>query len=403
VEFVGVSKSFGDLKVLEDIDLTINEGHITTIIGKSGVGKSVLLKHIIGLLQPDSGQILFRGRPVSRMSSEERRALKHEFAYMFQHNALFDSMTVFENVALPLTERTKLPEKEIRRRVLQKIEELELTNVAESYPSQISGGMQKRVALARALITEPRIVLFDEPTTGLDPIRKNAVLSMIAHYRKRFGFTAVLVSHDIPDVFYISERIAILDERRIIFQGEPMLLEQEDDEAILQFLNSLETLKDQLTGLDTRQQIERRFAREMERVPLTGHALSIMVVTCDELEIIKDRIGHIAAQRVIQGLAELLDESLMAKDTSGRYTPTSIVTILPQTDLSQAERLRERLAGALEGREIVHTRAYPGRCFPFTIHAGIAQAGQGVSLPDLIGQAERNAKQIATLECVQRH
>ena len=139
---------------------------------------------------------------------------------MFQGNALFDSLTVCENVALPLKETTSLSEREIRRRAAEKMAHLDIQGIEDKYPSQLSGGMKKRVALARALMTDPEIILFDEPTTGLDPIRKNAVLSMISDYQKKFGFTGVVVSHEIPDIFYISQRIAMLNEGRILFRGK---------------------------------------------------------------------------------------------------------------------------------------------------------------------------------------
>jgi len=201
IQLKNVTKRFGDRTILDKVNISIHEGETTTIIGKSGVGKSVTLKHIIGLLEPDEGEILFGDRRLNQMSRRERKAIKRQFSYMFQNNALFDSMTVFENIALPLVEKSSFSKEEIERRVLLKIDQLELSEVIHKYPTQISGGMQKRVALARALIIQPKIVLFDEPTTGLDPIRKNAVLGMIAHYQKRFGFTAVVVSHDIPDIF----------------------------------------------------------------------------------------------------------------------------------------------------------------------------------------------------------
>ncbi|MEW5725543.1 MAG: ATP-binding cassette domain-containing protein, partial [Thermodesulfobacteriota bacterium] len=150
IEFVGVYKSFGRNRVLDGTDLVIKKGEITTIIGKSGVGKSVLLKHMIGLLEPDAGEILFEGRPLAGMKRKERRRLKDKFSYMFQGTALFDSMTVYENIALPLTENRKFPEKEIKARVRDKMNQLELFDLDSKYPSQLSGGMKKRVALARA-------------------------------------------------------------------------------------------------------------------------------------------------------------------------------------------------------------------------------------------------------------
>jgi phospholipid/cholesterol/gamma-HCH transport system ATP-binding protein len=241
IEFQGVTKAFGDNRVLDGVDLAIHQGDVTAVIGKSGEGKSVLLKHIIGLMQPDSGQILFGGRPIRDYSKSERRNLRRKLSYMFQGTALFDSMTVWENIALPLKECLRLPAQEIRRRVRDKLDQLDLGGFDGSYPSQLSGGMQKRVALARALVTEPEIVLFDEPTTGLDPIRKNAVHHMISAYQRKFGFTAVVVSHDIPDIFHIAQRVAMLDEGRICFQGTPEALSQATHPAISAFIRG-ETL-----------------------------------------------------------------------------------------------------------------------------------------------------------------
>jgi phospholipid/cholesterol/gamma-HCH transport system ATP-binding protein len=219
IEFRDVTKRFGEKTVFEGINLRIYENQITTIIGKSGTGKSVLLKHIIGLLKPDGGAILFQGKAVDEMKRGEWDGLLSRISYLFQSNALFDSMTVFDNVALPLRQTTNLAKKEIREKVMTRLEQTELAEVADKYPSELSGGMQKRVALARALVTSPKIVLFDEPTTGQDPIRKNAILSMVAQYRSRFGFTAVMVSHDIPDVYFISDRIILLWERGVAFEG----------------------------------------------------------------------------------------------------------------------------------------------------------------------------------------
>src|SRR5512137_778702 len=219
IEFRDITKRFGTLTVLDKVNLQIYEGQVTTIIGLSGTGKSVLLKHIIGLLKPDEGEILFRGKPLGSMTRTEMMSRFAEMSYMFQDNALFDSMTVYENIALPLVETTSLGRAEIDDRVKARLEQTALLEAADKYPSEISGGMQKRVALARALVTDPKIVLFDEPTTGQDPVRKNAILGMIARYRKKFGFTAIMISHDVPDVFFVSDRIIILWEGTVGFQG----------------------------------------------------------------------------------------------------------------------------------------------------------------------------------------
>jgi phospholipid/cholesterol/gamma-HCH transport system ATP-binding protein len=236
IRFNHVVKRFGDKKVLKGVDLSIYQGQVTTIIGKSGIGKSVLLKHIIGLLEPDEGQILYKDKAIGTMAKAERKALKMKFSYMFQGNALFDSMTVYDNVALPLKEKGRMGHQEIDDRVRGKLAQLDLEGIEDNYPSQLSGGMQKRVAMARALVTEPLIVLFDEPTTGLDPIRKNAAHAMIAQYQQSFGFTGVMVSHEIPDVFHISQRIAMLDDGRIVFEGGPEDIQKSQIPVIRQFI-----------------------------------------------------------------------------------------------------------------------------------------------------------------------
>ncbi len=219
IRFENVTKSFGDNKVLDRVSFSIFKGEITSIIGKSGVGKSVLLKHIIGLLTPNSGEIRFEGRLLSQTSRKRRQVLKRKFSYMFQGGALFDSMTVFENIALPLTERKKVSHIDIKKKVRNIIKRLDLGNIEEQYPAQLSGGMKKRVALARSLITEPEIVLFDEPTTGLDPIRKADVHKMISEYQKQFGFTGVIVSHDIGGILEISDYVIMIDNAEILFKG----------------------------------------------------------------------------------------------------------------------------------------------------------------------------------------
>jgi phospholipid/cholesterol/gamma-HCH transport system ATP-binding protein len=264
IEFKNVTKRFGTRTVLQNVNLRIYAGEVTTIIGLSGAGKSVLLKHIIGLLKPDAGQILFQGRPLDGMSRSETAASLAKISYMFQDNALFDSLTVYENIALPLRETTRLGRSEIHRRVQARIEQVELADAVNKYPSELSGGMQKRVALARALVTDPRIVLFDEPTTGQDPIRKNAILGMIAQYQRKFGFTAVLVSHEIPDVYFISNRILALYDRQVVFEGTPAALEAFDHPFNDDIRRSLEELERELTDPYAR----KRFAmthRELEK------------------------------------------------------------------------------------------------------------------------------------------
>ena len=236
IEIRGLTKAFQGQPVLRGVDMIVPEGMVTAVIGKSGEGKSVLLKHIIGLLRQDAGDILFQGEPLSAMPREAQRAFRRRCSYMFQNMALFDSMTVAENIALPLRETERLSEAAAAAKVAAMADRLELGNILGKYPSQISGGMQKRVALARALVTQPNVVLFDEPTTGLDPIRKASVLALIDHSRRQFGFTAVLVSHDIPDVFGVAGHVAMLDAGRIVWQGPPESIGACDDPVVRRFL-----------------------------------------------------------------------------------------------------------------------------------------------------------------------
>jgi phospholipid/cholesterol/gamma-HCH transport system ATP-binding protein len=400
IELRNVTKRFGSRTVLDRVNLTIFEGDITTIIGKSGVGKSVLLKHIIGLLRPDEGEILFNGRQLKGMTRKERRSFKRQISYMFQNNALFDSLTVFENIALPLREKTRLHEDAIQSKVMAQIDQMELSEVTYKYPSQISGGMQKRVALARALVIEPKIILFDEPTAGLDPLRKNVVLSMIAHYQKKIRFTAILVSHDIPDVLFVSNRVAIIDSGRIPFQGTPMELEQSENPVVQQFIKGQASLKDELTGLNTRQDIKKIFIQEMERVNRLHESFPVIMFTIDNLEQINEHIGYIAAQQIIQCLGILIKDHFDTAGTSARYSQNDILMVLPHTGLKEAKQGLDELATDLQRQEIFQEKTYPKACFSFSILAGPAEARPGMDLDSLIEQALSHQKIIAHLECI---
>ncbi|WP_020585858.1 ABC transporter ATP-binding protein [Desulfobacter curvatus] len=237
IELIDIHKSFSGNHVLDGVNLSIEKGCVTCVIGKSGTGKSVLLKHIIGLMQPDSGQVCVDGLPTDQMSMIQRHRFYKQISYMFQDNALFDFLTVWENIALPLTEKKKMPMDQIRQRVKEKMVALEISSHENKYPAQLSGGIRKRVALARALITEPVAVLFDEPTSGLDPVRRNSVHSMISTYQKEFGFTAVIVSHDIPEIFRISQRVAMLDQGKIIYFGQSDGIFQTDNKIVKAFIS----------------------------------------------------------------------------------------------------------------------------------------------------------------------
>ena len=198
IRLVGVEKTLGGQPVLQGLDFSAPAGKLTTIIGKSGEGKSVLLKHMIGLLQPDRGQVWVGDAEISRLRGKALNEVRKRFAMLFQGAALFDSLSVFENVAFPLREKLGLKGAEVARRVDEKIEQVGLAGMGHKFPAELSGGMKKRAGLARALVMEPEIILFDEPTTGLDPLMAKSIHDLIVTMQRRFKFTAVMVSHEIP-------------------------------------------------------------------------------------------------------------------------------------------------------------------------------------------------------------
>jgi len=233
----GLSKSFGSQLVLDRLNLEIPSGRITAIIGPSGEGKSVLLKHLIGLLRPDSGSVRVDGEEITSMGRGELNRVREKFGMLFQNAALFDSLTVFENVAFPLQEKTRLSDPEIAQRVREALSHVGLTGIEAKYPDELSGGMKKRVGLARALLMDPRIILFDEPTTGLDPVISCAIHRMIRDTHEKFGYTAVVVSHEIPEIFDISDRVAVLYRGRIVESGTPWEIQRSSDPVVRQFIN----------------------------------------------------------------------------------------------------------------------------------------------------------------------
>jgi phospholipid/cholesterol/gamma-HCH transport system ATP-binding protein len=229
-------KRFGSQPVLRGIDLDIATGEIMVIIGRSGGGKSVLLKHLIGLLRPDAGTVAVDGTEISRLRGGELDRVRERYGVVFQGGALFDSMSVADNVAFPLREKTRLGHAEIRGRVEEKLEQVGLAGMGAKNPAEISGGMRKRVAIARALVTEPEIVFFDEPTTGLDPILVNTIHHLIVELHRKFRFTAVMVSHEIPEIFEISDRVAMLHDGVIVEVGPPEAVRASANPIVQQFI-----------------------------------------------------------------------------------------------------------------------------------------------------------------------
>jgi phospholipid/cholesterol/gamma-HCH transport system ATP-binding protein len=227
LEVHALRKQFGEHMVLNSVDLVVPRGSIVSVLGRSGTGKSVFLKCIAGLLLPDAGEIRFEDGLLS--------GFRHRCSYLFQGNALFDSLTALENVALPLEQTTRLGRREIGQAARDALKSLGLDKFADHFPAQMSGGMQKRLARARALVTHPELVLFDEPTAGLDPPARNAVFEMIVRYRQKFDFTAIVVTHDLPEALAASDRVALLEEGRIYFEGTPSEFAASDDRIVRSF------------------------------------------------------------------------------------------------------------------------------------------------------------------------
>jgi phospholipid/cholesterol/gamma-HCH transport system ATP-binding protein len=400
IEFRNVTKLFGDRTILNRVNLEVHDGQVTTIIGKSGTGKSVLLKHMIGLLSPTEGNILFRGKLVDKMSRKELDELRSQFSYCFQNNALFDSLTVFENIALPLQQTTRMSKREIDGKVMERIDQLELSEVPHKYPSELSGGMQKRVALARALITDPKIVLFDEPTTGQDPIRKNAIFSMIVHNQKRFGFTTIMISHDIPDVFFISDRILVLYDGQIIFQGPYDEIDKLQHPMVDEFVKSLEHFQDELTGLYSKKTFTKVYEKALSHKKPEEN-LTVAVFTVDDLDGVSENLGHATAQEIVQSLAAYVNKHFGDVGISNRFGRDQIVTILVSTERPAAERLMENLASDLQERGLIDIQAevQPAQSYPLSILAGLAEGKAGEDIDVISERAKSLQKEIARLPC----
>jgi phospholipid/cholesterol/gamma-HCH transport system ATP-binding protein len=236
IKISGLKKSFNSKKVLEGVDLEIEKGKITVIIGRSGEGKSVLIKHIIGLLKPDDGTIMLDEMELTRLKEREFNEVRKRFGMLFQGAALFDSMTVAENVGFALKEHTDLAGEDILKIVGEKLKRVGLEGVEGMMPADLSGGMKKRVGLARAIVMDPEIVLFDEPTTGLDPIMSDSVADLVLDTQKALNTTYILITHDIPFTYKIADKIAMLHEGRIIAEGTVEEIKANPNPILRQFL-----------------------------------------------------------------------------------------------------------------------------------------------------------------------
>lgn len=240
IEIKNLHKSFGKNKVLDGVNLTITDGETLVIIGRSGCGKSVLLKHIIGLLTPDSGEVLIDGKNIVTMTEKELYAVRKKFGFLFQGAALFDSMTVGENVGLFLKENTSMSDDEIEKVIIEKLDIVGLKKIEHMNPADLSGGMKKRVSLARSLASDPEYILYDEPTTGLDPVMSDQIDELIKELAEKLKVTSIVVTHDIFSVYDVADKVAMMHEGKIYFEGTPKELTDTKDELIRAFLHRTE-------------------------------------------------------------------------------------------------------------------------------------------------------------------
>ena len=248
IRLVNLHKSFGRLVVLDGIDLEIKEGDTLVVLGASGSGKSVLLKHIVGLLKPDVGEVWFEGVRIDRLKDRELMKVRTQFGFLFQMGALFDSLTNLQNVAFPLTEHTDLPPEEIEKRAQRTLKMVGLPDVGGKMPGEVSGGQRKRVALARAIALEPKVVLYDEPTTGLDPVRSDAISELILKLQRELKMTSIVVTHDMATAFKVADRIVMIHQGKIIFDGTQEQIKASDNADVQRFVRG-EADEAELAGL----------------------------------------------------------------------------------------------------------------------------------------------------------
>lgn len=236
IEFKNLHKRFGRLVVLNGISLQIERGKCVVIIGASGTGKSVLLKHLVGLLKPDQGEVWFDGQRIDTMDNRTLMRIRRRIGFLFQQSALFDSQTVIENVGFPISEHTRKSSEEVRDLAEQKLTMVGLPNIGSKMPAELSGGQRKRVALARAIALSPEVILYDEPTTGLDPVRSDVINELIIKLQRELRVTSVVVTHDMHSAFKVGDRIVMLHEGKIVYDGPPHAILEESNPDVRRFV-----------------------------------------------------------------------------------------------------------------------------------------------------------------------
>ena len=244
IEFKEVHKYFGTKKVLKGLNFTIKEGNVAVVMGPSGTGKSTVIKHMVGLLKPTSGEVIVEGLNIAKANEQELLEVRKKVGFAFQFGALFDSMSIYENIAFPLHEHTNYDEKKIKEEVIKSLELVGLKHqeIMHLFPHELSGGMQKRVAIARTIILRPDIILYDEPTSGLDPIASDLISRLIVKLQKELGTTSVVISHDINESFKIADQMIMLYEGKVLADDKPQFFKTTDNPIIRQFIDGISEL-----------------------------------------------------------------------------------------------------------------------------------------------------------------
>jgi phospholipid/cholesterol/gamma-HCH transport system ATP-binding protein len=244
IEFIDVYKSFGKKKVLDGVNFGIKEGSVSVIMGPSGTGKSTVIKLMVGLIKPTKGRVIVLGKDVAKLDKEELLELRKKIGFAFQFGALFDSMSIYDNIAFPLKEHTNFTDKQIRSEVIKVLEMVGLKpdEVMHLYPDELSGGMQKRAAIARTIILKPKIILYDEPTSGLDPIASDLISRLIVKLQRELGTTSVVISHDIKESFKIADQMIMLYNGKVLAAREPEFFKKSENPVIRQFIDGIATL-----------------------------------------------------------------------------------------------------------------------------------------------------------------
>ncbi len=379
IQFTDVHKSFGNLTVLDGLNLNIHKGQTTTLVGPQGAGKRIVLNHIAGHMKPDSGGIVYDGQALSPDTAVAGTPWSQVCSPIFRETALFDSLNVFENIALPLREQAGVPESAVRDRVSEIIIRLELGSVGRDFPFQLSGEASKSVIFARALVTGPQIVLFDRPAAGMDPIRKNAVYSLIAKCQNSMGFTAIITSQDAPDVFEISHRVAMLDGGRIFFEGTPAEIRDAQDPVITGFLQEADDSgggPEMTAGPPATHPSARRYPGDF----------AVVILSVDNMDEIREKLDYNSAERALQTLVDQIQTNVRGADRCIFLPPDKIQIQLPHTDMEQSRLVCAKLAGAMKAGTIAAVQPGPGAFF--SINAGFAQARGDSSVEQVMALAE---------------